>query len=68
MEKIEYVENDINKGIRVDWKKVHKEIKKLKIPSEIYNPLYNTNMYDNSYFVELSWKNDQLVTYRTSTI
>ena len=54
MEKIEYVENDINKGIKVDWKKVHKEIKKLKIPTEIYNPLYNTNMYDNSYFVELS--------------
>lgn len=54
MEKISYIDDDINKGIRVDWKKVHKEIKKLKIPTEIYNPLYNTNMYDNSYFVELS--------------
>ena len=54
MDKISYIDDDINKGIKVDWKKVHKEIKKLKIPTEIYNPLYNTNMYDNSYFVELS--------------
>lgn len=54
MEKIEYIDNDINKGIKVDWKKVAKELKKLKMPNEVYNPLFNTNMYDNSYFVELS--------------
>lgn len=35
---IEYIENDKNKGIKYDWKKVKKEYKKLGCPESVYNP------------------------------
>ena len=32
-----YYENDINKGIIVDWKEVQKEYKKLGCPNNVYD-------------------------------
>lgn len=51
--KIEYINNEMNKGINYDWKLIRKEYKKLKCPKEVYNPCYN-NFESNYYFVDLS--------------
>ena len=50
---IKYIDNDISKGILIDWKKVKKEFKKLNIPNFVHSPIdYNFNK--NAYFIELS--------------
>lgn len=36
--KIQYIDNDVNKGIRYDWKLIKKEYRKLKIPKIYYDP------------------------------
>lgn len=36
--KLEYIGNDINNGIKIDYKKVNEYYKKLKCPPEFYNP------------------------------
>lgn len=38
MQEIKYIDNDINKGILYDWKKIKKEYQKLKCPKNVYNP------------------------------
>lgn len=48
-----YIDNDINKGILVDWNLIRKDLKKLKISKDIYNPLRN-NVENDNIFVELS--------------
>lgn len=48
-----YIENDINKGIEIDWKLVRKEFKKLGIPKDVYNPLIEP-WESCKYFFELS--------------
>lgn len=37
-QKIKYIDNDINKGIIVDWKHIFKLYKKLNCPKDVYNP------------------------------
>lgn len=36
---ITYIDNDRNKGIKYDWKKIAREYKRLKVPKGVYNPL-----------------------------
>ena len=50
---INYIDDDISKGILVDWKKVKKEFKKLNIPNFVHSPI-NYNFNKNTYFIELS--------------
>ena len=51
--KIKYIDNDINKGIKYDYKFLLKEYNKLGIPKEYHTPArYNFN--NSNYFVELS--------------
>lgn len=39
---MEYIDNDIQKGINYDWKKLYKRLDKLElIPKDIYYPLFN---------------------------
>lgn len=37
MDKIKYFEDDVNKGIIVDWKRIKKEYAKLGCPEDVYN-------------------------------
>lgn len=37
---IKYYDDDEQKGVIIDWDDVAKEFKKLKIPENVYNPLY----------------------------
>jgi len=50
---IKYIDNDINKGIKYDYKLIRKEFEKLKVPKEYHTPLkYNLN--NSTYYVEMS--------------
>lgn len=50
LEKVKYLDDDINKGIVVDWALVRKYYKKLGCPKNVYNP--NTLPYQSStYFI-----------------
>lgn len=41
---MKYIDNDIQKGIEYDWKKLYKKLDKLAvIPNDIYYPLFNPN-------------------------
>lgn len=35
---IDYIENDMNKGIKIDFSLIRKDFNKLKIPNYVYNP------------------------------
>ena len=37
--KIKYIDDDVKKGIKYDWKFLKKEYRKLGIPKEYYYPL-----------------------------
>ena len=51
--KVKYIDNDINKGIKYDYKLIRKEFEKLKVPKEYHTPLkYNLN--NSTYYVEMS--------------
>lgn len=51
--KIKYIDDDINNGIKYDYKLIKKEFNKLGVPKEYHTPIkYNFN--DSNYFVELS--------------
>lgn len=39
MPDVKYIDNDKEKGIKIDWDKVRKEYHKLKCPKHVYNPL-----------------------------
>lgn len=53
MKKIEYINNDPQRGIKYDWKAVRKELKALGIPKEFYNPATAPLALDQ-WFVEMS--------------
>lgn len=40
LENIEYIDNDMSNGMKFDIKLIKKELKKLNIPSHVYNPFY----------------------------
>lgn len=52
-EKIKYIDDDMEKGILIDWKKVLKEYKKLNIPSDVYTPSH-IPFTQAKYFVDCS--------------
>lgn len=53
MVKIEYVDNDKNKGIKVDWQFIFKEYKKLGCPKNVFNPCH-IPFNDTAYQILLS--------------
>lgn len=52
--KIEYINNDMNKGIKYDYNLIRKELKKY-IPQKYYNPINNIN--ESNYQVLISERN-----------
>lgn len=40
MKNVQYIGNDSSRGIQYDWKKINREIEKLKIPTDFFNPAY----------------------------
>lgn len=53
MEKIKYIDDNQQKGILIDWKKVSKRCKELDIPSDVYTP-FELPFTQAKYFVEMS--------------
>lgn len=53
METLQYIDNDINKGLKYNFKKIFKEFKKLNVPGDVHTPL-ETNLARNKYIVEMS--------------
>jgi hypothetical protein len=52
-EKINYIDNKIENGIKIDWNKVRKEFKKLNIPSYTHNPL-KCDIENCGYIIDIS--------------
>lgn len=52
---IKYIDNDVNHGIKYDWKAIRKEYAKLKCPKIYHNPC-NNPLEDCKYFVEFSMR------------
>lgn len=52
-ETIKYIDNDIQKGIEINWKRVQRECKALGVPDDVYTP-FSHNFYSAKYFVECS--------------
>lgn len=50
---LKYIDNDKNKGILYDWKKIRREYKKLGVPKNVYNPL-KPNIENFGYVISLS--------------
>lgn len=48
-----YIENKIENGVEYDFKEINKEFRKLKIPGDVYNPIY-CPFEKAKWFVELS--------------
>lgn len=40
MEKLQYINDNEQLGVKYDWKKIFKEYEKLKCPKDVYNPLF----------------------------
>lgn len=53
IENITYIENKVVYGIKIDWGKVRKELKKLKIPVDTHNPL-KADMEKCGYVIDIS--------------
>ena len=53
MENLQYIDNDLNKGLKYNFKKIFKEFKKLNVPGDVHTPL-ETNLARNKYIVEMS--------------
>lgn len=52
-EKIEYIENKVELGIKIDWGKVRKELKRLKIPADTHNPI-KVDLEKCGYVIDIS--------------
>lgn len=50
---MQYIDNDIQKGILINWNDVVKECKKLGIPKDVYTP-FNLPFNEAKYFIECS--------------
>lgn len=55
MKTIKYIGNNVNHGIKYDWKLIRKEYAKLKCPKVYHNPC-DTPLEDCKYFVEFSMR------------
>lgn len=56
MEKVQYINNNPEYGIKYDWNKIRKEYKKLNCPADVYNP-FSAPITQAKLFVLMSERN-----------